>query len=134
MHAGGPGGPGAAGRGRRIARRVACAAIAVAAVVMCGLTVEHGFKETISFQRPAAVQAAAKSLRTWECTYRVIREDVPKGARVFVADYWQHAGVRLTDLQTGWSIPEAYPGPAQYQLHVGRGRLCSRQMLTLQRR
>lgn len=134
MDAGEPAQPDTTGRWRRIGRRSGCAAIASAAVVMCGFTVGHGFSETRVYQSPAAVRAAAHGYRIEECTYRVIREVVPKGARVFVPDYWEGGGVRLTDLQTGWSVPEADPSNAQYTLSAGPGPLCSRQMMAVRPR
>jgi hypothetical protein len=131
MHASEPTESGAADSGRRRARQLACAVIAVATIVMCGLTLDHGIRETASFQTSPKIEGAARGYQLEECTYRVIREDVPKGARVFVSDYWQHDGTRLTDLQTLWSFPVAYIRQAQYILAAGRGRPCTRQMLTV---
>lgn len=132
MHTGEPIGPGAVGRLRQIAKWLGCAAIAVTAAVMLYLTVDHGLRETRSFESPSAVRAATADFRLEQCDYLVIREDVPKGARVFVPGY--QLEVRMVDLQTMWSIPVAQPDQAQYILSRGRGALCSRQWLVVRRR
>jgi hypothetical protein len=117
-----------------LAKRIACVVVIAAAAVMLGLTVNHGLLAAAADQTPAAIKAAKITDRVEECTYRTIRQELPKGAIVYVADYWHGDNVRLTDLETLWTVPEVNPAKAQWTLSVGRGQLCTRRAIKVQHR
>jgi hypothetical protein len=92
--------PGSNGR----ARRIGCAAIALAAAVPLGLYVH----DELRGQSRGAARAATAAYRQEECIYRAIRRDLPKGATIYIyepAAVWTN-GARVLELSTTWAVPQ----------------------------
>lgn len=119
---------------RRAAKGLACAVIFSVSAVMLGLTVKHGLQGVATQDSQVAISQARRGDRLEECTYRAIRAQLPRGASVYVAGYWLGNEARLTDLETLWTVPQVDQAKAQWILAVGRGPVCSSQMLKIRRR
>jgi len=109
----GPSVPAARGHARR---RIGCAVIAAAAGVTLGLSIHHGLQTTTALLRPQAIRSAVVADRREQCIYRAIRQDLPKGAAVYINDP-VHVQ-RLAELSTLWAVPQVSPATARWTISL----------------
>jgi hypothetical protein len=106
-------------RVRRSAKSVVCAVIIAVAAVTCGWKAHDDFTTTAKLLAPRAMAASSLSDRGWECLYRSIRADVPKGAVVYISpDVGELDFQRLGELSTPWATPVSSSSGARLSLRI----------------
>jgi hypothetical protein len=116
---------------------VVCAVIIAVAAVTCGWKAHDDLTITSSLLTPGSEAASNLNDRQWECIYRSIRVDVPKGASVYIGSsdgelYFQ----RLSELSTSWATPVSSRSAARLSLditHVPQDRRCDGMKLMVTR-
>jgi hypothetical protein len=105
-------------RARRAGKRIGCVAIISAAAVTAGLSVHHDLQFVSEDLAPASVLAQTAALHQEECIYKAIRLLVPEGASVYLqANKWT-VTQRLSELSTGWAVPDAKLAGAQFTMSL----------------
>lgn len=99
-----------------LGKRIACAAIVIAAGVGLGLSVHHDVQFTGSVTTTEQIKAEDAAMRQEECLYSAIRLKVPKGATVYTVAPRFQPTQRLAELSTLWAVPVANIADAQYRL------------------
>jgi hypothetical protein len=97
----------------------------VAAGVALGLTVPAEVQATAGYRSPGSESLANISDQQALCLYRLIRQDVPKGARVYVSSSNSAHIQRLSEVSVGWAVPETTAASAQFEIDIIPGD-CSR--------
>ena len=101
------------GRSERAGKRIACAAIVAAAAVGLGLSVHHDVQLTDYVTAPKFAAGANLQLRQAECVFDAIRQNVPEGATVYIANHGQPLD-HMVEWSTPWAVPDI--ADAQYRL------------------
>lgn len=104
------------GRSERVVKRIGCVAIVAAAGVGLGLSVHHDVQFTASVTRAQYTAQVNAQLQQAECVYDAIRQEVPKGATVYLTYPLSTAADRLSEWSTLWAVPQTNIADAQYQL------------------
>jgi hypothetical protein len=106
---------------RRTAKYIVCAVIIAVAAVTCGWKAHDDLTTTKSLLTRQSIAASNLDDRAWECIYRSIRADVPRGASVYIGAsdgelYFQ----RLSELSTSWATPVSSRSAARLSLDISR--------------
>jgi hypothetical protein len=108
-------------RVRRIVKYVACAVIIAVAAVTCGWKAHDDLAITSSLLTPRSEAASNLNDRQWQCIYRSIRAEVPKGASVYIGPSdGELYSQRLSELSTSWAAPVSTRSVARLSLDITR--------------
>lgn len=111
--------------------RIIICGIAVSAL---GISLGHGIRVT-SGERSASTAAAWATTDAQEsCLYRAIRQQLPKGARIFVGDNSAPTADLLAELSVSWANPQVTRSTARWLVSVVQGPACSGVSLRVRRR
>ena len=102
-------------RSDRAGKRIACAAIVAAAAVGLGLSVHHDVQLTDYVTTKKFAAGASLQVRQAECVFDAIRQKVPEGATIYIANHGQPLD-HLVEWSTPWAVPEDNVADAQYRL------------------
>jgi hypothetical protein len=102
----------------RASKVVACAAIAGIGGAAFGLYINHLVMVSDKIRSPAAQALDSAAYRQEVCFFRAIREDVPRGAAVYVQSPSQPHTQRLSEYSTGWAVPKKYRADAQWVVSI----------------
>jgi hypothetical protein len=119
------GGSPATTRPRQLGRRIGAALIVGAAATALGLSVHHGVQVTAAEVTPSSIAAWATFNSQQACLYHAIRSELPKGAKVYIADPGHFEAQRLAELATQWAVPQPGLATSQWVISVHRGHGCS---------
>jgi hypothetical protein len=110
-------------RGPRPGRvQLAGSALIVAIVAIAvGLVASTEVKATAGYLAPASVRYDLGANEQVSCLYRLIRQKLPEGARVYVRSTDDANIQRLAELSVGWAVPETSPARAQFEIDIVRG-------------
>lgn len=111
------GGSGPAGAGKI----AACAVIAAVAAVTIGLSVRRDQQATAGYLTPASVRFGVGEEAQVSCLYHLIRQDLPRNARVYVDSTNVNHIQRLVELSTPWALPQPTAATAKWEIDVVPG-------------
>lgn len=100
-------------------KRIGCAGMASAAAVTMGLSVHHEVQLTATFLAPGQTALQTSLYRQQQCIYRAVRDEVPKGATVYITSPPNAVPTeRLSEVSTLWAVLEANPAAARWMLSL----------------
>jgi hypothetical protein len=108
------------GRARKPAqfRLAASALILLTAGLTLGLTVPQEVHETSGYLAPGSEYFSDIADGQVSCLYRLIRQAVPKGARVYVNSPYSTHIQRLAEVSVGWAVLEPSASRAQFEVDI----------------
>lgn len=83
--------------------------------------------------KPGSVHYWRSAQAQQTCIYHAIRADLPKGAKIFVADTPGYNYLRLDELATSWAVPTLDQGEAQWSVALVAGTQCEGLLLRVAR-
>jgi len=110
------------------ARLAGWAVLAVGTATL-GVVALGGVRTTLHEEKATTASAWTASYNQNVCLRDAIEENIPRNATVFVDDGEAYDRQRLTELATGWSVPEASAGLARYRISLVSGAACEGQSL-----
>jgi hypothetical protein len=105
----------------RPARLIGAALLIAVVGVALGLTVPTEVRATASYLAPASVRYAVHQDEQEACLYSLIRQRVPKGARVYVHSQVTAHIQALAELSALWAVPVLSPAKAQFEIDYVHG-------------
>lgn len=106
-------------RSQRNRKRIGCAGMAAAAALTVGLSVHHEIQLTAGLLAPGQVALQTGLYRQQQCIYQAVRDDVPKGAAVYITSPPLAVPTeRLSEVSTLWAVLEAKPAAARWRLSL----------------